>query len=360
MWELICYHTYRLPGLPVDLSDYDSSGQPERVDDDDFAPDGVTPGSGIVHFPERRSRIRIKRSTAWDPLVGLCVDVTGRFFSQVHLDGGDILTRRTLIAGHGSFKFQILEFKELSASFAGDAVVLNSRDHAPDGQVHEVPLEQWVRLRLVHDGIGTAQLFIDDRLVAQRRDVSIAVPPVRSKGVSIGNDVDRDEALSHRDEIDEVKVWRLDPHEVGRKFLSRPYDPDTVACWERFSRRVNEAAARDPECQPVVLEEIVKQVEQVRRSISAQGPDALALYAGLCKDYETLWKAGKLDGPEMKQLFRFFCEQLQKMNITVDGGPLHRILSSSCFAEVLSDPGLLDCDPKAAALVRLIANACAG
>jgi hypothetical protein len=48
------------------------------------------------------------------------------------------------------------------------------------------------------------------------------------------------------------------------------------------------------------------------------------------------------------------------MNITVDGGPLHRILSSSCLSEVLSDPGLLECDPKAAALVHLIANACAG
>lgn len=360
MWELICYHTYRLPGIPVDLSNYDSSGRTELLNDDDFAPDGVTPGSGTVRFPQAASLIRIKTSRAWNPLVGLCVDVICRITSQVSLLGGDVLIPRTLIAGHKSFKFRLLEFNELSASFPGDALGVNSRDHSPDGLVHKVPLEQWVRLRFVHDGISTVQLFIDDELVAQRRNVVVAIPPVGSKGVSIGSDVDGNQGLFHHDEIDEVRVWRLDPNEVGRKFLSRPLDPETADCWQRFSQRVNEAAARDPECQPVVLEEIMKQVAQVRRSISEQGPEALALYASLCGEYERFWKEGKLDSPEMKQLFHFFCEQLQEMKIKVDGGPLYRILNSSCFSEILSDPGLLDCDPKAAALVQLIANACSG
>ena len=360
LWELICYHTYILPGIPVDLSDYDSSGRTENLNDDDFASAGVTPDSGIVRFPHVGSRIRIKASRPWDRLVGLCVDVTGRFFSEIGPDGGDIVMSRTLIAGHGSFKFRILEFKELSASIAGDSIGLNSRDHSPDGLVRKVPLNQWVRLRFVHDGISTAQLFIDDKLVAQRRDIGVVIPPVRSKGISIGNDVDREDRLFREDEIDEVKVWRLDPNEVARKFLSRPLDPETAECWEKFTRRLNEALARDPECQPFVLNEVLKQVTEIRRSISAQGPEALDLYAALCREYERFWKEGKLDGPEMKQLFQFFCEQLQKMNIRVDGGPLYKELSASCLSEVLSDPGLLECDPKAAALVHLIANACAG
>ena len=99
MWELICHHTYKLEGAPIDLSVYESHGRHEQFQTGDALVDGVAPGSGAVSFPRLGSRIRVPTSEAWQPLDGIKVEVTARrYYPQSH--------NQTLIAGHNSFSFR--------------------------------------------------------------------------------------------------------------------------------------------------------------------------------------------------------------------------------------------------------------
>jgi hypothetical protein len=346
MWELICHHTYKLPGLPVDLSDYDSNGQIEGLTDNDFVSDGAMPGSGAVSFPRSGSRIRIPTGKAWQPLLGIAVEVLARVSS---------LDSQTLIAGHGSFSL-VTGNQLLGAWIDGDPTGVSSFDDPPDLQKHLVPIGQWVRFRLVRDGLGTSQLFFDDQLVAQRTFLNGGIRSVGPLGVSIGNEALGNNNFGHG-EIDEVKIWRLDPLEMGRQFLSRPLDEATANCWTEFFRRIKDVLAEKPECYERLSHDLPAEVDRLRRAIAAQGPGALTSYAQFCDKYDQLWRAGQLDSSEMADLLTAWCNWLQKMGIkpsTESGLP---DLINSCLADVLTDSGLLDCDPQVAAFIQLFAKA---
>lgn len=60
MFELICHHTYRWGGAPIDLSPYDSHGL--SPPDAESLPDGVTSGSGILRFALPGSRVSVPMS----------------------------------------------------------------------------------------------------------------------------------------------------------------------------------------------------------------------------------------------------------------------------------------------------------
>ena len=75
-----------------------------------------------------------------------------------------------------------------------------------------------VSLGLMHDGFDTMELYVNGRTIARRTGLLANVPPVGPLGVSIGNEPDRDDPLVG--DIDEVKVWRLNPRFMDEEFFS--------------------------------------------------------------------------------------------------------------------------------------------
>lgn len=356
MWELICHHTYKLHGVAADLSDFNSHGIAQGLHDDDFVSDGVLPASGALRFPRGGSRIHIPTGKAWQPLVGIAVEVIARI--QGSSSRGEML-----VVGDGSFSFHTHNSlsaprPSLNANSRGDPNgFVSSSVHTVDLQPHFIPIGEWVKLRFVHDGISTMQLFFNDQIVAQRTGLIAGIPPVGPLGVSIGNATDRDDRFLRSGEIDEVKIWRLDPHKLSNQFLSRPLDDATASCWEKLFSRLNEVLTGNPECAENLSRVISEMVGQSRRAIAALGPEVLATYANFCDDYARLWKAGQLDSPEMADLITVWCKFLKEMGISFPTqSDLQGMIDSTCLGEVLDDSGLFDCDPQAAALIQLIAK----
>jgi hypothetical protein len=63
MWELICHHTYKYKGFPVDLSNYGNDGDHPVAAD--FAPNGAAPGSGALSFTRPEHHVAIVRRPCW-------------------------------------------------------------------------------------------------------------------------------------------------------------------------------------------------------------------------------------------------------------------------------------------------------
>jgi hypothetical protein len=76
MWELICHHTYKWGGRPVDISRYDN---PAVATNRVFVADGIAPGSGALRFVNRAASVRVdSHGPAWDPLGAIKVELTAK------------------------------------------------------------------------------------------------------------------------------------------------------------------------------------------------------------------------------------------------------------------------------------------
>ncbi len=364
MWELICHHTYKLEGLPVDLSNYFSDGGREYTD---FLQDGVAPGSGALQFAQPQSRVSIPVSSdsPWQTLGGLKVEVTAR-----------VLTRashwQTLIAGDGAFNFFLRDYhliaefptapgkSTLAWAFSGtnhDGISTAEHGSSPP---YYVRWGKWITIGFLHDGLDTMELFMDGERVARRTGLLAGIPGVGPLGVNVGNSPGS-AGLCLEGDIDEVKVWRLDPQAMRRLFLARPFDEATAECWERIFRCIRDALARNPDCAQQLAVEGPSVLDRLRRAIVAKGPETRERYVRSCAEYARLWRAGQLDSPEMATLFKEWCTWLRLVGISPSEDPAIRaLLESPCIRRVLGDcKGLgFDCDPQAAALVRLIAEGC--
>ncbi len=356
-FELICHHTYSgFGGFPLDLSGHDSHGQ--LPEDTELLPDGVAPGSGAWRFPRLESRIRVPTSEAWQPLGGIRVEVTARRdYPQTH--------NQTLIAGHNSFSFYIANsllyatFRTVKSTYPLQNIdgLISSTHALPELGPYRLPRGEWMTLGFIHDGLDTMELYVNGRTVARRTGLLAGVPPVGPLGVSIGNEPDRNEPLTG--EIDEIKVWRLNPHIMDEQFFSRPVDKTVANCWERFLRSLAEALDRHPDCARLIQRTINEAVDRLRRTIIARGPETRERFERTSREYLQLWRAGKLDSPEMDKLFADWCTWLRLVDISIEDDPaLQELLRSNCLRRVLARCEPLDCDPQLAALLQLIMRNC--
>jgi Concanavalin A-like lectin/glucanases superfamily len=363
MWELICHHTYKCGGLPVDLSDYDSHGYANNVN---ILPDGVVAESGALQFTQPGSRVRVPVSPAWQPLGGIMVEVTARILTQA-------AHWQVLIAGDGAFSFFLREHIlfaifttppglstwPLTGTLADTDGISSAQGlfTPTDFPTFSIPMGEWSRFGFMHNGLDTMELFVNGQLIGRRTMLKAGVPAVGLNGVSIGNAPDNDNQFLDGD-IDEIKVWRIDPEAVPRNFLSRPYDQATADCWEQFVRRIRDALTSNPDCADLVgkLESVI---DRLRRVILAKGPETRERYVKTCREYARLWRAGKLDSPEMAKLIADWCTWTRLVGIVPGDDPeVISILRSSCLKDVLGKCGSLDCDPQVVALINLIANVC--
>ena len=241
LWELICHHTYGgLPGVVVDLSPRAAShGQAFGLDDGDFLTDGLGTGSGAVRFYKPDGRVRVPtEAIPWQSIVGVKAEVILRrqpslgFIIdsdafQFHIRGN---TLDTPVAWFSSYPQQ---YSEISPAFD------------PVGPTpYRIPAGQWVTLGFMHDGFGTMELYADGQVVAQRSGVYGPVTAPGGAGLSIGNA--RTGGLFFNGEIDEVKIWRLNPRRIEDEFYSRPMDRETIECWKRFQARDRRRVSTPP------------------------------------------------------------------------------------------------------------------
>jgi hypothetical protein len=137
--------------------------------------------------------------------------------------------RQTLIEAHESFKI-FISGGNLFASFSVDPSIPPELESGLIGTYkdgitflgYRVPLNKWVRLLLVHDGLTQMEFFIDGVAVTWPRSVLCAVPGVRVNGIRIGNALAAQEPFNG--DVDDIQIWRLDPKAVQRAFLNRPID----------------------------------------------------------------------------------------------------------------------------------------
>ena len=269
LWELICHHTYRgIPGVVVDLSPCAAShGQAFGLDDSDFLADGIATGSGSVRFYKQGGRIRVPaEAIPWQSIVGVKGEVTLRrqpsmgFIIdsdafQFHIRGN---TFDSPVAWFSSYPTQ---YSEISSAFD------------PVGpQPYRVPNGQWVTLGFMHDGFGTMELYADGQVVARRTGVYAPVNAPGGAGLSIGNAL-HSGGLSCNGEIDDVKIWRLNPRRFDDEFYSRPMDRETAECWMRFRREIDDAFRRHPDCAKQIGSAVKNAVDRPDPSGDRQGPE---------------------------------------------------------------------------------------
>jgi Concanavalin A-like lectin/glucanases superfamily len=350
MLELICDQTYTWDGVPADKSPYRNHGNAINTDG---GSDGAEPGSGIIKFPHSNSRVRIEANptSVWQRLTALKIEVLARVDPKA-------ARLSVLVAGHGSFRLGLLE-GALEARFdnaTGSNNQVRSADaFSPDHKRHAVPDNKWVKLGFYHDGFAKMRLFIDDELVGEAI-IEGGISPVLGLGVSIGNDVAQD-GQQFPGEIDEVRIWRLDPKGMKREFLGRPYSQKTARCWQKEFGKVLEWMKKNPEQLHSLAQQIRITENSFLRSLYLLPDGEQAKLRAVLIAFDDLWFAGKIAGPEMEKVLCTWIALLRALGIDPSGDSAGNVLSAA-IAELKIDPyDLLKCDPEIAAFLELLRKA---
>ncbi len=351
MLELISQQRYREKATPVDVGPYHNHGTP--VDTASAA--GTVPGRTAISFPDAGSRVSISPGDKgqWTPLVGLRIEVVAKVDPQAAY-------QLTLLEGHGAFWFGIGQ-TALEASFEGppgSGTYVRSADaFSPDGSLHAVPANRWVRLGFDHDGYSRMQLLIDGTIVGET-PVTAGVPPVQNTGVSIGNKVGGGQPLLGI--VDEVRVWRLYPKEMRDEFWCRPYTAATAKCWEEFFKAVQNWAATHPADLKTLLDLLSVQLRALVRSLYLLPASEQAAIRAILKEYLRLWCAGRIDGHEMRSVLDRLVAALRSQGIDPVFGALGAELDALRQRSGLDPKQLaLHCDPKLAAFLKHLEHAIA-
>jgi hypothetical protein len=209
-----------------------------------------------------------------------------------------------------------------------------------------------------HDGMTQMRISVDGETVTVPHGVLCGVPGVGPKGIGIGNSVE-DGDMPLPGEIDEVKVWRLDPNRVRKQFIERPMDQETADCWTRHVQSLRDALRRHPDCAKRLTRDIQSTLDRWLRTVLSQGPETRQRFADVGERYAELWRAGKIDGPDMRRLLRDWCAWIQLVGIHPCGDDRAQALRrSECWKVIQRELAGVDCDRHASAMLGLFASEC--
>jgi hypothetical protein len=331
---------YDWHGLPIDKSVWHSDGSAQGVDP-------LTNDRG-VRFLGPQSRIVIPRKPPWSALGAIQVEMSVQIPSYPP-------SQQYLIAADESFGMY-MEHAVLFGYCGKNSSMesLNTTANAV-GQFIPIPTGRWVRLAFLHAGLGEMHLFVDGVLAATS-SVTRRVPGVGSAGVCIGNAIDMGSYL--HGEINELKIWRLDPEAGWQDFASRPIDQKVSNCWHDFLLRFNEILRAHPECERLLRAGVGAALERVWQSVVAHGAAARMQYEKFCEAHYELWRQGKIDGEEMRELAAEWIAWLRSIGIDpANDLELKSVLQSDCFRLMVETAANLDCDPKFMRMMGLYAAA---
>jgi hypothetical protein len=344
LWELICHHTYRgVPGVVVDMSPSGAShGLVEGLDDGDFLKDGVTPGSGAVQFYKPGGRVRVPaKSSPWQSIVGIKSEVTIR---RPRLSG------TSLVLHSDSLAFSIIDdvpYVDFGASGA-----ISPSTIGPN--FYRMPSNQWCIVGFLHDGFNTIELHADGAVVSRISGAYGEVNPPGGAGVSIGNTLSGGSAFLNG-EIDDVKIWRLNPRRFHQAFYARPMDAETAECWQRFQREIDESFRRHPECVAQIGAALKQAIANFARHSVAEGPAMQERLLQSAKNYNRLWVNGEIENEEMVQNFVDLLKSWEASGIDLQDSDMYAGLARSpCLRLILSEITVPDCDRQVKALLEAV------
>jgi hypothetical protein len=181
------------------------------------------------------------------------------------------------------------------------------------------------------------------------------VPPVGPAGISIGNGLNGGAPFGG--DIDEVRVWRVDPYAGIRQFVARPADKATIECWKRCSESLKKALADHPDCAIKLDTDFTAILDRLARAILEKGPETQQRFFDVQKEFDRLWRAGRISGPEMSKLLADWISWLTLVGISIETDPgVQAFQNSTCLKLLLAETGKFNCDPKYNAFLKLIAK----
>jgi hypothetical protein len=349
LWELICHHTYRgIPGVVADLAPLGvGHGHAQGLDDGDFLIDGASPASGAVQFYKQYGRIHVPaHADEWRTIGGVKAEVTVRRGVShpaflIYSNAFQLYIRGEKL--NGWFNSQPLQYAQVNSAWD------------PVASPYLVPDGQWVTLGFLHDGFGTIELYADGQCVGRRTGTYTPVTGVDGSGVSIGNASSGGAFLNG--EIDEVKIWRLNPRRLNEDFFARPMDSATAECWKRLIEEIEAAFQRHPDCGQLFKTTIANALEGLIRQAMAKGPETRQKLEDSARQYQRLWREGRVDSPEMATLFADLIGWLKLVGLDLSADPgLVTLANSQCLSVILGEISRLDCDEQARKLLESIAG----
>jgi len=357
-WELICHHAYGgIPGVVADRSPASASdARVVDIPDEDFLSDGARPDTGAIRFVQGGGSVRVPATTApWRVLEGLRVEALVRRESA----------HKNFILDCNAFRFFIENDNgnegHLIARFAdaaGGSVQIDSVNDAVAGPFG-VDRDRWVALGFVYDGFGQIELYVDGVVVARKIGLIDMLASIDAAGVRIGES--RDGIHSFQGQIDGLKIWRRNPRRFYDDFHARPMNPETAACWRKFDEELQAAQRRHPKCAERLNKDVREGLRNALWSIVSDGPSTTGRLDETVKEYQRLWREGKVGSPEMIACIAGFIEWLESAGL--DGAlksGANELSSSECFRTIASEVPAPDCDRQVKHLLEQVAARLSG
>ena len=316
------------PGVIFDLSPGRTChGRGGNLAPNDYQPDGTQEGSGAINFAAQpNGLVQVSPKTAWGHLSALRCEVVCIY------DGDEMFNDMTLVGSH-SFLFWINDGHSpvLTYRNAGGRIDLSSYPFS-------FPTHQWVTLGFLFNGLGRSSITIDGKEIASF-DTRTAAPIAPVENISIGNSPAAVNGWNGR--IDDVKIWRYNPHWVDDTFTNRPADPGVRECWKRWSEGLGVALRDDSECAGRVRQLIDDAIASIIRKASSTAVDPT--FQAAMDDYRDRWGQG-----DFHQLQAILADLVAATgnNLQLKNDPaLLALANDPCVQSLSSRLPKLECDP---------------
>lgn len=339
MHQLILHHPYRVQTPGIDISAHGNHGQPTAVA---TGSDGIATDSGFAQFNGNNSRVVVHRKPVWSDLVDLRIDcwlrldeigerqiiVEGAYSFSLYVTAGGLLAGvflglkekdpvvpetpnvmvATIIGGGGSHdpfgtEAGVPPPPPIPPDTELDWIGVNSgAEYAPDGVDHKLPLDSWIKVSFRYNG-ASAWLFMDGENVGVNHELSGPVLDVQAAGVHIGGSPGGDMHMLHG-AIDELKIWKFDPHRREKLFFCRDMPKETEICWRGLFGRIDQLS-RDQEHREAMAELLAclaAAEEDFVRALYDTDHRTLRRIGRLNRRYAELWCAGEIAGPATADL----------------------------------------------------------
>lgn len=343
-WELILDHPYTgTPGVVYDHSPGQGShGVAVNLADGDFLSNGASPGSGAVNF-QPDSMIRVPAGKSWRPLRGLRAEVVcirdGASFALI--DGGSFKFYIRGDAFGAWFSAYPYQFAEIVSKFDGFDPTFT------------VPTGQWMTLGFMHDGASAMELYFNGDTVAR---ISAPLRPINSTtSVTIGNFSTGAGMPGMSARIDDVKIWRINPHRVDEEFTDRPVDESVKQCWAQWSRTLGAVLSENGDCAVHLRDLLVRAIDSLIRDGLNHGDQTRARWENASDTYRQLWSEGNLADivPMMADLVSY----LQLTGLDPSQNPdVVALLNDSCLQTIAGQTPRMYCDPQFTDMIGDLAN----
>jgi hypothetical protein len=331
-WELILHHAYTgVPGVIFDQSPGRAShGTAVNLQERDFHRQGVTASSGSVTFrPGGFVQVPAANNT-WAPLGGVRVELVCRCESA---GGGGVL-----IDG-GSFSFS-LGGGFLSAGFSEGAGGSVYGTGGSPGSV-QVPDNQWVTLSLVNNGLSRVEFLLNGASFAL---FSEPIDPINAATmVTIGSA--QTGADTFTGSIDDVKVWRLNPHYIDGVFTARPVDDAVTVCWLEWGKRLTAVLEANSQCARHLNDLVGRAVASLVRQGDTSGADTAAQWDFAAQRYAELWAEDRLG--EIVGVLVDLVAWLRGHGLDpAQNAEFNALLNDECFTQIKDAIPPMSCDSK--------------